>query len=54
MDDGDPNVPPNFGCETCGGERYPESYKGVHGYEYRIEDVRPAKLEAEDMEKVTP
>ncbi|MDQ1914445.1 hypothetical protein RAC89_29130 [Paenibacillus sp. GD4] len=38
MDDGDPEVPPQFRCEGCGGEMYPEYYKGVHGYEYRIED----------------
>jgi hypothetical protein len=38
MDDGDPEVPPQFTCESCGGEMYPEYYKGVHGYEYRIED----------------
>ncbi|MFD0681442.1 MULTISPECIES: hypothetical protein, partial [unclassified Paenibacillus] len=31
MDGGDPSVPPKFGCESCGGEMYPEFYKGVHG-----------------------
>ncbi len=40
MDDGDPTVPPQFGCEECGGEMYPEYYKGIHGYEYKISDVR--------------
>ncbi|MEB3102965.1 transposase [Paenibacillaceae bacterium T2] len=30
MDDGDPTVPPQFSCEECGGEMYPEYYKGVH------------------------
>jgi hypothetical protein len=38
MDEGDPEVPPQFACEACGGEMYPEYYKGVHGYEYRIAD----------------
>jgi hypothetical protein len=38
VDDGDPEVPPQFACEACGGEMYPEYYKGVHGYEYRIAD----------------
>lgn len=38
MDDGDPEVPPQFSCKACGGEMYPEYYKGVHGYEYRITD----------------
>jgi hypothetical protein len=32
MDDGDPVVPMQFSCEACGGEMYPEYYKG--GYEY--------------------
>ncbi|NRF96026.1 hypothetical protein HQN89_35075 [Paenibacillus frigoriresistens] len=54
MDGGDPSVPPKFGCESCGGEMYPEFYKGVHGYEYRIEDVLPAKTEEENMENKTP
>ena len=40
MDDGDPTVPPQFQCEACGGAMYPEYYKGVHGYEYRISDVK--------------
>ena len=40
MDDGDPTVPPQFLCEECGGGMYPEYYKGTHGYEYRISDVR--------------
>ena len=39
MDGGDPTVPPQFACEQCGGEMYPEYYKGVHGYEYKISDV---------------
>ena len=38
MDDGDPEVPPQFACEGYGGEMYPEYYIGVHDYEYRIED----------------
>jgi hypothetical protein len=40
MDDGDPTVPPQFVCEACGGTMYPEYYKGVHGNEYNISDVR--------------
>lgn len=40
MDDGDPTVPPQFGCEECQGIMTPEYYKGVHGYEYRVEDVK--------------
>jgi hypothetical protein len=40
MDDGDPTVPPQFACEACRGAMYPEHYKGVHGYEYNISDVR--------------
>jgi hypothetical protein len=39
MDDGDPKVPPQFACEACGGAMYPEQYKGVHGYEYKINDI---------------
>jgi hypothetical protein len=55
MDGGDPSVPPKFGCESCGGEMYPEYDKGVQGYEFRLEDVRPAKqLEARHIKNVTP
>lgn len=50
MDDGDPEVPPQFACEVCGGEMYPEYYKGVHGYEYRISD-RLGKREVEGSSK---
>jgi len=39
MDDGDPTVPPQFSCESCGGPMYPEYYKGIHGIEYKISDV---------------
>jgi hypothetical protein len=39
MDDGDLTVPPQFSCEKCGGEMYPEYYEGVHGQIYRLEDV---------------
>jgi hypothetical protein len=46
MDDGDPTVPPQFSCEECGGEMYPEYYKGAYGYEYRIID-RLGKKEVE-------
>ncbi|QQK74154.1 hypothetical protein HUG15_10050 [Salicibibacter cibarius] len=38
MDPGDPSVPPMFACQQCEGEMYPEYYKGVHGYEYRLSD----------------
>jgi hypothetical protein len=51
MDDGDPEVPPQFSCESCGEEMYPEYYKGVHGYEYRIAD-RLGKKEAAEETKV--
>jgi len=40
MDHGDPTVPPQFTCESCDGAMYPEYYKGVRGYEYKITDVR--------------
>ena len=40
MDDGDPTVPPQFACQKCGKAMYPEYYKGVHGFEYRISDLR--------------
>lgn len=53
VDGGDPSVPPKFSCENCGGEMYPDYYKGVNGYEYRIENVRPAKPDAERAENVT-
>jgi hypothetical protein len=38
MDAGDREVPLQFVCEACGSGMYPEYYKGIHGYEYRIED----------------
>jgi hypothetical protein len=31
--------PFQFACEKCGGEMYPEYYKGVHGIEYKLSDV---------------
>ncbi|WP_211236969.1 hypothetical protein [Aneurinibacillus terranovensis] len=40
MDHGDLTVPPQFSCEKCGGEMYPEYYEGIHGYIYKIEDVK--------------
>jgi hypothetical protein len=40
MDDGDLTVPPMFSCQECGGEMYPEYFKGVHGVEYRLSDVQ--------------
>ena len=52
MDDGDPTVPPQFRCEACGGgDMYPEYYKGVHGYEYRISDVKSGLLTDADEPK---
>ena len=39
MDGGDPSAPPKFACAHCGGEMYPEYYKGVHGYEYKVLDI---------------
>lgn len=38
MDDGDTSVPPRFSCEICGGDMYPEDYKGIHGEHYKIEE----------------
>ncbi|WP_212933631.1 hypothetical protein [Robertmurraya siralis] len=35
LDDGDPTTP-MFSCEKCGGQMYPESDKGVHGIEYKL------------------
>ena len=40
MDDGDLSIPPQFSCEKCGGEMYPEYYEGVHGQIYRISDMK--------------
>ena len=40
MDEGDQTTPPMFSCEECGGEMYPEQYKGVHGVEYKISNIR--------------
>jgi hypothetical protein len=40
MDDGDLTVPPQFSCEKCGGEMYPEYYEGIRGHIYKIEDVK--------------
>ncbi len=39
MDDGDLSVPPMFTCEACGGQMYPEYYKGIHGQEYKLTDM---------------
>jgi hypothetical protein len=54
VDNRDPIVSPQFACAECGAGMYPEYYQGVHGYEYRIEDVRPGKPDAERTENVTP
>lgn len=43
MDDGDPICPPQFACESCGGEMYPEYYKGIHGLEYKLSDLQETK-----------
>ncbi|GBF12245.1 hypothetical protein HK1_02306 [Tepidibacillus sp. HK-1] len=43
MDDGDLSVPPMFTCEECGGEMYPEYYKGLQGKEYRLSDIKSPK-----------
>ena len=40
MDDGDPTVPPMFGCNQCGAQMYPKVYKGIHGILYKISDVK--------------
>lgn len=40
MDEGDPSVPPMFSCEKCGAQMYPEYYKGIHGIEYRLSDMK--------------
>lgn len=40
MDGGDPAIPPRFNYEQCGGEMYPEYYKGIHGQEYKLSDFR--------------
>jgi hypothetical protein len=40
MDGGDPTTPPRFSCEQCGGEMYPEYYKGIYGQEYKLSDFR--------------
>lgn len=29
-----------FQCEQCGGEMFPEYYKGIHGQEYRLQDFQ--------------
>ncbi len=43
MDDGDLSVPPMFTCEKCGGEMYPEYYRGMHGKEYQLSDIKATK-----------
>lgn len=35
-----PDVAPQFSCEKCSGEMYPEYYRNELGHEFRIEDVR--------------
>ncbi|RSU13010.1 hypothetical protein CBF29_04895 [Vagococcus elongatus] len=36
----DPLTAPQFTCEKCGGEMYPEYYKNPMGIEFRMSDVR--------------
>jgi hypothetical protein len=43
MDSGDPNIPPRFSCEKCGGEMYPEYYKCIYGQQYKITDFLTQK-----------
>ena len=43
MDGEDPSVPPQFTCGRCGSTMYPEYYKGLHGYEYKISDILETK-----------
>lgn len=44
LDDADiaysPNNPPQFTCEKCGNEMYPEYYKNALGVEFKISDVQ--------------
>ena len=35
----DPNNPPQFTCEKCGKEMYPEYYRNALGIEFKISDV---------------
>lgn len=35
-----PDAAPQFSCEKCGGEMYPEYYRNELGREFRIEDVQ--------------
>lgn len=37
MDEGDPNYPPMFSCENCGGNMKPEKYISIAGkkFEYK-------------------
>jgi hypothetical protein len=42
MDDGDLSVPPMFNCQACGGEMYPEYYKG-----YMVRSIDYLTLEEE-------
>ncbi|BDP89182.1 hypothetical protein EfmAA818_27780 [Enterococcus faecium] len=36
----DPNNPPQFTCEKCGKEMYPEYYRNALGIEFKISDVQ--------------
>lgn len=36
----DPFNPPQFACERCGGEMYPEYYKNELGHEFQISDMK--------------
>jgi hypothetical protein len=43
---GDPEVPPLFSCEACGGKMHTQYCKGLQGYKYPIES-RMGKKEVE-------
>ncbi|HBM8942603.1 TPA: hypothetical protein NOB03_001137 [Enterococcus faecium] len=36
----DPNNPPQFTCEKCGKEMYPEYYRNALGIEFKISDLQ--------------
>ncbi|QJD81721.1 hypothetical protein [Cohnella herbarum] len=36
---GKASSPPIFCCQQCGGDLYPENYKGVNGVEYKISNL---------------
>ncbi|MDU3946533.1 MAG: hypothetical protein E7G99_16105 [Enterococcus avium] len=40
----DPNNPPQFTCEKCGKEMYPEYYRNALGIEFKISDMFNKKV----------